>query len=79
MSVRERALTAIEVLGPPSDHRKPDVEPPVRVGVHFKVQAYTEVGQDLVPTEVLWRHGEVDRFTNPEISQQNRCRAKEAV
>lgn len=52
---------------------------PVEEGVHFKSLAHTHWSDYLVPTVVKWAHGEVDSFSDAEVSRENRRKAKEAV
>jgi len=71
-NISERVSTSYDIVGHPQQASKP-----VEEGRHYKVLAYTDWADSLIPTVIKWNHGEVDNFTNPEKSRQNQAKAKE--
>jgi len=70
--INERVSTSYDVLGHPQQTSKP-----VEEGKHYTVLAYTDWADSFIPTVVKWSHGEVDSFTDPAKSRENRNRALE--
>lgn len=73
MSITERVSTSYDIIGHPQQASKP-----VEEGRHYEVLAYTDWADSMIPTVVKWRHGEIDDFTSPEKSRQNRATAIES-
>lgn len=51
----------------------------VTEGEHYTVLAYTDWADMFVPTIVRWEGGQVDDFTDPEATRENKRRAKRTV
>ena len=69
--VGNRVRTSYEVLGHPQSTIKP-----AREGVHYKVLAYTDWGDQFIPTVIQWNHGEVDDLTDLGKSRKNLEKAR---